>query len=138
MQILLECSSIAEIYWNKIEKNIFKFSMRIYFMLPNRFGAFYLRWDTPAAWDTGIPHLSEIPPELWISLSNRLHENEFIAPRWDLTSLRVRSQFGGMIFLHVNGFSWALLPRHDCYLVLPRYVRYYSVKKCNSLFILQN
>ena len=39
--------------------------------------------------------------------------------RWDLTTTQMRLHQGGLIFLHLNSFHWAVPPRRDCYLVLP-------------------
>ena len=46
--------------------------------------------------------------------TNLLYENAFIPPRWDLTSMQVRSHLSGMIFLHVNRLCRAVPPTQDC------------------------
>ena len=46
--------------------------------------------------------------------ANRLYENGFIPPSWDLTSVQVRSHLSGMLFLHVNRYCQAVPPRQDC------------------------
>ena len=67
--------------------------------------------------------------------ANRLYENGFIPPSWDLTSTQVRSHLGGMIFLHVNSFCQAVPPRQDCSFSLDSVCFYnYYVKKCNSSY----
>ena len=66
---------------------------------------------------------------------NRLYENGFIPPRWDLTLTRVRSHLGGMIFLLVSSFCQADPPRQDCSLSLDSVCFYiYYLKKCNSSY----
>ena len=65
--------------------------------------------------------------------ANRLYENGFIPPSWDLTSTQVRSHLGGMIFFHVNSFCQAVPPRQDCSFSLDSACFYiYYVTKCNS------
>ena len=46
--------------------------------------------------------------------TNRLYENGFIPPRWDFTPRQVRFHLGGMVFLHVNSFCWAVPLRQHC------------------------
>ena len=46
--------------------------------------------------------------------TNRLYENAFIPPRWDLNSTQVTPHLGGMIFLHVYSFCRAVPPRQNC------------------------
>ena len=42
---------------------------------------------------------------------------------------------GEMIFLHVNGFCWAISPRQDCSFSLDAVCFYnYYVSKCNSSY----
>ena len=60
--------------------------------------------------------------EFHVIKTNRLCENEVISPRWDLTSRQVRSHWGGMIYLHVNGFSRAVLPRQNYYLLITQVI----------------
>ena len=70
--------------------------------------------------------------EFHVIKTNRLCENEVISPRWDLTSRQVKSQWGGVIFLHVNSFSRAVLPRQNYYLLsLAAACFYYFVEKRN-------
>ena len=45
--------------------------------------------------------------------ANRLYENGFIPPSWDLTSTQVKSHLRGMMFPHVNSFWRAVSPRQD-------------------------
>ena len=46
--------------------------------------------------------------------TNRLYENGFNPLRWDLTSTQLRSHLGGMFFLYVKIFGWAVPTRQDC------------------------
>ena len=70
-----------------------------------------LTWDETSH-RSGISHLSRIAAEWWISFYKN---NSFI---WEWFHLiQVRSDWSGMIFLHVNSFSRAAAPRRDCYLV---------------------
>ena len=66
--------------------------------------------------------------------TNRLNENGFIPPRWDLTSSQVRSHLEGMILLHVNIFWRAVPPRQDCSFSLDSVCFYnYCVKRAIHL-----
>ena len=67
--------------------------------------------------------------------TNRLYENGFSPPRWDLTSTQVRSHLGGMIFLHVNSLYRTAEPRQDFIFGLASVYFYnYFMKKCNSSY----
>ena len=102
----------------KNKKNPAKFYEIVYFRV-SRFAILYLRsclyeknhptWVRCFTWvrsrQNGVFHFVK---------TNRLYENVFIPPRWDLTPTQVRSHLGGMIFLHVNSFCWAVPPRRDC------------------------
>ena len=74
-------------------------------------------------WQNGVFHFEK---------TNCLCENEFIPPRSALTSTQVRSQLGGMIFLHINSFCRVVPHRQNCSFSLDSLYFYnYYVKKCN-------
>ena len=62
---------------------------------------------------TGVGYLTWVESQQWwISFYKN---NSFI---WEWFHLmQLRSDWSGMIFLHVNSFSWASASRQDCYLV---------------------
>lgn len=93
-----------------------------------------MRWDIPHEWDVS-PYwyrcrmvnftFQKLIVYIW-------YENELLSPSSDLTSTQVKSHWSGIIFFHVNSFSWSIPPMAGLLFSLASVCLYnYFVKKFN-------